>query len=83
MLRNSSLTEQLLPSQLGLSSTGLVFSVGVESIITETTTGSLYQLRMLDVHEYRVVSGMIGRGNRSTRRKPPQCVFIHHKSYVT
>jgi hypothetical protein len=26
---------------------------------------------------------MIGRGNRSTRRKPVQCHFVHHKSHMT
>jgi hypothetical protein len=25
---------------------------------------------------------MIGRGNRSTRRKPPQCHFVHHKFHM-
>jgi hypothetical protein len=25
---------------------------------------------------------MIGRGNRSTRRKPAQCHFVHHKSHM-
>jgi hypothetical protein len=30
------------------------------------------------------IGGMkIGRGNKSTRRKPAQCHFIHHKSYIT
>jgi hypothetical protein len=28
------------------------------------------------------IGGMIGRGNRSTRKKPPQCRFIHHKPHM-
>jgi hypothetical protein len=28
------------------------------------------------------IGGMIGRGNRSTRRKPPQCRFVHHKPHM-
>jgi hypothetical protein len=41
---------------------------------TESTwyVGLLYQPRMIDDDEYGAVGGMrIGRGNRSTRRKPP------------
>jgi hypothetical protein len=34
-------------------------------------TGLLYQPRMMmDVDEYRTIGGMLGKGNRSTRRKP-------------
>jgi hypothetical protein len=44
---------------------------GTESSITEATTGLLYQRRMtLDEDAYVAVGGMIGRRNRSTRRKP-------------
>jgi hypothetical protein len=44
---------------------------GTESAITEATTGLLYQPRMMkDDEECEAVVGMIGRGNRSTRRKP-------------
>jgi hypothetical protein len=28
------------------------------------------------------IGGMIGRGNRSTRRKLPQCRFVHHKPHM-
>jgi hypothetical protein len=28
------------------------------------------------------LGGMIGRGNRSTRRKPAQCCFVHHKPHM-
>jgi hypothetical protein len=35
------------------------------------TVGPLYQLRMIDDGDYGAVGGMrIGKGNRSTRRKP-------------
>jgi hypothetical protein len=40
-----------------------------EPTITEATTGLFNQHRMID-DECRTVGGMIGRGNRSTRRKP-------------
>jgi hypothetical protein len=49
----------------------------VVSTITEATTGLLYQPRMMDDDECGAVGGMIGRGNRSTRRKPapgPLCL---------
>jgi hypothetical protein len=41
-----------------------------ESTITEATTGLLYQPRMMMDDECGVIGGMLGRGNRSTRRKP-------------
>jgi hypothetical protein len=28
------------------------------------------------------IGGMIGRGNRSTRRNLPQCSFVHHKPHM-
>jgi hypothetical protein len=28
------------------------------------------------------IGGMIGRGNRSTRRNLPQCRFVHHKPHM-
>jgi hypothetical protein len=38
---------------------------------TSATVGQLYQPRMIDEDDYEAVGGMrIGRGNRSTRRKP-------------
>jgi hypothetical protein len=38
---------------------------------TSATVGLLYQPRMIDNNDYGAVGGMrIGRGNRSTRRKP-------------
>jgi hypothetical protein len=38
---------------------------------TSATVGLLYQPRMIDDDDYGSVGGMrIGRGNRSTRRKP-------------
>jgi hypothetical protein len=46
------------------------------------TVGLLYQPRMIDDDDYGAVGGMrIGRGNRSTRRKPapvPLCSQIPH-----
>jgi hypothetical protein len=43
---------------------------GNESTITEATTGLLYQHLMMDDDECKAVGGIIGRGNRSTRRRP-------------
>jgi hypothetical protein len=43
---------------------------GVEWSGTETTTGLLYQSRMMDDDECGAVGRMIGKGNRSTSRKP-------------
>jgi hypothetical protein len=36
---------------------------------------------MMDDDEGGAVIGMISRRNASTRRKLPQCHFIHHKSH--
>jgi hypothetical protein len=41
--------------------------------------GLLYQPGMMDDDECGAVSGMIGRGNRSTRRKLSQCRFARSK----
>jgi hypothetical protein len=50
---------------------------GVSPLGTSATVGLLYQPRMIDDDDYETVGGMrIGRGNRSTRRKPapvPHC----------
>jgi hypothetical protein len=52
---------------------------GFDSNITEATTGLLYQPQMVDDDECGAGGGMLGSGNRSTRRKtvplqhcPPQ-----------
>jgi hypothetical protein len=51
---------------------------------TAATTGLLYQPRMIGDGVCGEIGGMkIGRGNRSTRRKPVQCHFVHHKSHMT
>jgi hypothetical protein len=43
----------------------------VSPLGTSATVGLLYQPRMIDDDGYGAVGGMrIGRGNRSTRRKP-------------
>jgi hypothetical protein len=34
-------------------------------------------------HDDGEIGGMmIGRGNRSTRKKPAQCCFVHHKPHM-
>jgi hypothetical protein len=51
---------------------------------TSATVWPKYQPRMIDDNERGTFGGMrIGRGNRSTRGKPAQCHFVHHKSHVT
>jgi hypothetical protein len=52
---------------------------------TAATTGLLYQPWMIDDDdECGAVGGMtVGRGNRSTRRKPTPVQFVHHKSHMT
>jgi hypothetical protein len=45
--------------------------VRVSPLGTSATVGLLYQPRMIDDDDYGAVGGMrIGRGHRSTRRKP-------------
>lgn len=53
-----------------------------ESIITEASTGLLHQPRITDDDECGAISGILGRGIRSTRRKfatvplfPPQIPY--------
>jgi hypothetical protein len=43
---------------------------GTVSTITETTTGILYQPRILMDDECGALGGKLSRGNRNTRRKP-------------
>jgi hypothetical protein len=44
---------------------------GTESLGTAATSGLLYKPQMIDEGDYGAVGGMkIGRGNRSTLRKP-------------
>jgi hypothetical protein len=45
--------------------------VGLSPLSTAATTGLLYQPQMIDEGDCGAIGGMkIGRGNRSTRRKP-------------
>jgi hypothetical protein len=54
--------------------TSVFFSLGgvrLSPLGTSATVGLLYQPRIIDDDDYGAVGGMrIGRGNRSTRRKP-------------
>jgi hypothetical protein len=50
---------------------------------TAATTGLLHQPRMLGDGDCGEIGGMnIGSGNWSTRRKPAQRHFVHHKSHM-
>jgi hypothetical protein len=53
----------------------LLWWSGAESTITEATTGLVYLSGMTMDDERGAVGGMIGRGNRSTRRKPAPVPF--------
>jgi hypothetical protein len=58
-------------------------SVRLSPLRTAAITGLLYQLQMIDDRDCEAIGGMkIGRGNRSTCRKPV-CLFVHHKSHMT
>jgi hypothetical protein len=52
--------------------------VGLSSLGTAATSGLLYKTQMIDKGDCRAIGGTkIGRGNRSTRRKPasaPLCL---------
>jgi hypothetical protein len=65
--------------------TFLLFLLGVRlnPLGTAATTGLLYQTVMIDDGDCEAIGEMMmGRGNRSTRRKPaPEP--LHHKSHMT
>jgi hypothetical protein len=48
---------------------------GTEYTITEVTTGLFYQPWMMYGDECGTIGGMLGRGNRSTLRKPAAMPF--------
>jgi hypothetical protein len=49
----------------------ILSGVRLSPLGTAATTGLLYQPQMIDDGDYGAVGGMkIGRGNRSTRRRP-------------
>jgi hypothetical protein len=51
---------------------------------TAATTGLLYQPRMIDDGDCGAISGIkIGKGNRSTPRKPAPFHFVNQKSHMT
>jgi hypothetical protein len=62
----------------------IISGVRPSTLGTSATTGLLYQPQMIDDVDCGAISGMtIGRGNRSTRRKPVQCHFVHQISHIT
>jgi hypothetical protein len=55
----------------------VVSVVRLSPLGTAATTGLLYQPQMIDDDDCGEIGGMkIGRGNRSTRRKPAQRHFV-------
>jgi hypothetical protein len=62
----------------------ILSGVSLSPLCTAATTGLLYHPQMIDDDDCGAISGMnIGMGNRSTRRKPAQRHFVHHKSHMT
>jgi hypothetical protein len=62
----------------------IVSGVRLSPLGTAATTGLLYQPQMIDDGDCGEIGGMkIGRGNRSTRRKPAPAPLFHHKSHMT
>jgi hypothetical protein len=52
---------------------------GTKSLGTAATSGLLYKPQMTDEDDCRATGGMkIGRGNRSTRRKPTPAPLVYH-----
>jgi hypothetical protein len=57
---------------------------GLSPLGSVATSGLLYKPQMIYEGDCGATGEMkIGRGNRSTRRKPPQRHFVHHKSHMT
>jgi hypothetical protein len=58
--------------------------VGLSPLGTVATSGLLYKPQMIDEGDCGATGGMkIGRGNRSTWRKPAPVPLCHHKSHIT
>jgi hypothetical protein len=61
-----------------------LFNLFGGSLGTAATSGLMYQPRMIGEGDYGEIGGIkIGRGSRSTPRKPAQRHFVHHKSNMT
>jgi hypothetical protein len=62
----------------------IISGVRLSPLGTAAATGVLYQPQMIDDGDCGAIGGMkIGRGNRSTWRKPAQFHFVHYKSHMT
>jgi hypothetical protein len=60
----------------------IISGVGLSPLGTAATSGLLYKPQTIDEGDCGAIGGMkIGRGNRSTRRKPAPPP--HHKSHMT
>jgi hypothetical protein len=77
-------SEQYTPVSLKYHPTKLRFLiilswVRLDPLGTAATTGLLYQPQVIDDGDYEAIGGMkIGKGNRSTRRKPAPVPLFHH-----
>jgi hypothetical protein len=62
----------------------ILSGVRLSPLGTAATVGLLYQPQMIHDGDCGAIGGMkFGRGNRSTRRKLPQCPFVQHESHMT
>jgi hypothetical protein len=59
----------------------LCFVVSLSSFGTSATVWPI--VPALDDDECGAAGGMIGRGNRSARRKPDPVKFVYHKPHMT
>jgi hypothetical protein len=63
---------------------GFFLNLCCGTLDTAAATGLLYQPRMISEGDCGEIGGMkIGRGNRSTLRKPAPAQLVHHKSHMT
>jgi hypothetical protein len=62
-----------------------IYCAGVEpsQLLLRPLIVLMYQPWIIDDDDCGEIGGMNDRGNRSTGRKPAQCRFDHHKSYMT
>jgi hypothetical protein len=61
----------------------IISGVGLSPLGTAATSGLLYKPQMINKGDCGAIDGIkIGRGNRSTRRKPAPAP-VHYKSHMT
>jgi hypothetical protein len=62
----------------------IISGVGLSPLGTAATSSLLYKFQMIDEGDCEAIGGMkIGRGNRSTRRKPAPAPLCPPQSHMT